>query len=244
MLKTTLVGLLAIATSTLAVDTDADPSLNDQLLLAPTMRDRWNILTSAAGNQWKYDFATNPQYPYRNNPGSVCNANQATWPALTGMGATVAQLNLGPCSMLPPHEHRDPNVVVGIQGTTHTMMVQENGVGLIEQDISPGQATIFPRGSLHTMFNSGSFLLPLYLVTSHSPPNLVLTHFLYRLHPQSTLQLPPRRRPRNREFNEWDDAIRAGRRPSHHAVDGELQRCSGCWLECHQCSSASDWERE
>lgn len=141
--------------SAFAVDTDANPSLNEQLLLAPTMLDRWNILSNASGNQWKYDFTTNPQWQYRNNPGSVCNANQATWPALQGIGATVAQLNLGACSMLPPHEHRENNVVIAIAGTTHTMMIQENGAGLVEQDLGPGQATIFPRASFHTMINYG-----------------------------------------------------------------------------------------
>lgn len=155
MLYGLLLGLLAMAISVLAVDTDSNASLNDQLLLAPTMLDRYNILTSASGNQWKYDFATNPQWQYRSNPGSVCNANQATWPALQGMGVTVAQLNLGPCSMLPPHEHRENNVVVAIAGTTHTMMIQENGAGVVEQDLSAGQATIFPRASFHTMYNNG-----------------------------------------------------------------------------------------
>ena len=159
MLYTILFGLLAIDFSALAVDTDANPSLNDQLFRATTWLDRWKILANTPGNPWKYDFATNPQWQYRTNPGAVCNANKATWPALEGIGATIAQLNLGACSMLPPHFHRDHNVVVAVAGTTHTMMIQENGAGVVTQDLSPGQATIFPRSSMHTMFNNGEFQL-------------------------------------------------------------------------------------
>lgn len=237
MFKTTLAGLLALAISTLAVDNDTNPSLNDQLLLAPTMLDRWNIITSAPGNQWKYDFATNPQYQYRNNPGSVCNANPATWPALTGMGVTVAQLNLGPCSTLPPHEHRENNVIVGIQGTTQTMMVQENGAGVITQDIGPGQLTIFPRSSLHTMINHGTF--------SPSPPTIPSTDFLNpRLHPQPPLQLPPRQRPRDRECPQQRDDVRARRRPGSHAVDGAMQQRSSCGLERYGSAGPANWDRE
>jgi hypothetical protein len=152
-----LLALLALLPPTLAIDHDANPPLNQQLSQAPTWLDRWNILANTPNNSWKYDFATSSQYPYRSAPGAVCNANLAAWPALTGIGATVGQLNLGPRSMLPPHFHREHHVVVAITGNTTTMMVQENGAGVTRETLSPGQATVFPRASMHTMINDGEF---------------------------------------------------------------------------------------
>lgn len=69
---------------------------------------------------------------------------------------TMAILNLGPCSMLPPHYHpRATNFVVAVSGETHTYMVTENGAPVIETTLTPGKMTIFPIASLHAMENVG-----------------------------------------------------------------------------------------
>lgn len=63
-----------------------------------------------------------------------------------------AILNLGPCSMLPPHLHpRATNYVVAVAGTTRTFMINENGARTVEATLTPGKMTIFPTGSVHTM---------------------------------------------------------------------------------------------
>lgn len=65
-------------------------------------------------------------------------------------------LNLGPCSMLPPHIHpRAANFVVAISGTTQTYMIAENGARTVTETLTAGQMTIFPTGSVHTMMNIG-----------------------------------------------------------------------------------------
>jgi oxalate decarboxylase/phosphoglucose isomerase-like protein (cupin superfamily) len=65
-------------------------------------------------------------------------------------------LNLGPCSMLPPHLHpRGANYVVAISGTTQTYMINENGARTVQTTLRSGQMTIFPTGSIHTMMNIG-----------------------------------------------------------------------------------------
>lgn len=67
-----------------------------------------------------------------------------------------AILNLGPCSMLPPHLHpRASNYVVAVSGTTRTFMINENGAATIETTLTPGKMTIFPTGSVHSMMNVG-----------------------------------------------------------------------------------------
>jgi hypothetical protein len=68
----------------------------------------------------------------------------------------VAMLNLGPCSMLPPHYHpRASNYVVATKGNTTTYMFGENGARLVQETLLPGRATIFPQGSMHMMVNNG-----------------------------------------------------------------------------------------
>jgi oxalate decarboxylase/phosphoglucose isomerase-like protein (cupin superfamily) len=134
----------------LAADQTTDPNLVAKLKTAATMYDRLNMLSD---QQLLYNFSANPMYSWK--PGSVCNANAATWPVLSTARATVAQLNLGPCAMLAPHIHRANNIVVAVNGSTHTYMVQENGARLVEQVLSPGMMTIFPPASVHSMYNLG-----------------------------------------------------------------------------------------
>jgi oxalate decarboxylase/phosphoglucose isomerase-like protein (cupin superfamily) len=73
---------------------------------------------------------------------------------------SVAMLNLGPCSMLPPHWHPNAvNYVLAVSGNTTTYMYQENGARLVTQVLTPGHATIFPRASMHMMMNTGASVL-------------------------------------------------------------------------------------
>jgi hypothetical protein len=137
----------------LAVDQTANPSLVGKLKVSATQLDRLNLLSS--DSQWIFDFTAQPGYTY--NPGSVVNANAATFPASVGYGLTLALLNLGPCAMLPPHYHpRATNFVVAVEGTTNTYMIEENGARLVKKTLSPGKMTIFPQGSVHTMQNQGT----------------------------------------------------------------------------------------
>ena len=58
--------------------------------------------------------------------------------------------------MLPPHFHpRASNFVVAMSGTTRTFMIAENDAKTIESTLEPGQMTIFPAASVHTMMNVG-----------------------------------------------------------------------------------------
>jgi len=141
-----LIGLVS------AVDKTQNPTLDEQLETAPTQLDRLALLPN--NSEWLFDFYAQPNYTY--SPGSVINANAATFPAAVGNGMTMALLNLGPCAMLPPHFHpRATNYVVAIEGITNTYMIQENGARVVSEILSPGKMTIFPQASLHTMQNTG-----------------------------------------------------------------------------------------
>jgi hypothetical protein len=54
-------------------------------------------------SDWFYGHNKDPKYTSK--PHSVTNTNCARFLVTCGRGLTVALLNLGPCSMLPPHLH-------------------------------------------------------------------------------------------------------------------------------------------
>lgn len=147
---------------TLAIDKTANPELNSRLKNAATTYDRHHVLDSDSA--WTYDFTgASPLDAFK--PGSVKNANAATFPALAGVDMTLAQLNLGPCAMLPPHLHpRGTNVVVAVTGNTTSFMWNENGVRRVTANLTPGVVTVFPRGSLHAMQNNGELCCAFYSV--------------------------------------------------------------------------------
>jgi len=153
-MKTTLhlAVLQLLSLSVLAVDKTVNPILDGLLKNAPTRLDRGALLPK--DSDYLFDFRAQKGYTY--SPGSVVNANAATFPAVVGNGMTLAMLNLGPCAMLPPHFHpRATNFVVAIEGSTTTYMIEENGARLVTEVLTPGKMTIFPAGSLHTMQNNG-----------------------------------------------------------------------------------------
>ena len=143
---------LAIVATVYAVDKDVDPTLVAKLRMANTNLDRMKLLPN--NDDWLFDFTKQDKYTF--TPGGVVNANAATFPATVGQGMTMAMLNLGPCSMLPPHLHpRATNYVVAVSGTTQTIMINENGAQTITEILTPGKMTIFPQASVHTMMNMG-----------------------------------------------------------------------------------------
>ena len=85
----------------LAIDQDVDPALVANLKAANTALDRMKLLPS--DSDWLFDFTKQSKYSW--TPGGVINADAATFPTVTGQGMTMAYLNLGPCSILPPHIH-------------------------------------------------------------------------------------------------------------------------------------------
>jgi hypothetical protein len=148
-----ILNLVLLASSAYAVDVTANPALDAKLKTDATQLDRLSDLPK--DSDWLFDFRAQPSYTY--SPGSVVNANAATFPATVGNGMTMAMLSLGPCAMLPPHYHpRASNYVVAVEGTTNTYMIEENGARLVKEMLTPGKMTIFPAASLHTMQNTGA----------------------------------------------------------------------------------------
>jgi mannose-6-phosphate isomerase-like protein (cupin superfamily) len=157
MFVSPLLIIFAAFACVLAVDITVNPALDASLFTAATQLDRLKLLSS--DKDWVFDFTAQPSYTY--SPGSVVNANAATFPAMVRNGMTLAMLNLGPCAMLPPHYHpRATNEVVAISGTTNTYMIEENGARMVSETLTPGKMTLFPQGSLHSMQNTGELSIP------------------------------------------------------------------------------------
>jgi mannose-6-phosphate isomerase-like protein (cupin superfamily) len=135
----------------LAVDRPVNPDLSSRLKMALTHLDFWN---TPSDSEYVFDFTKQAAEPFK--PGSVLNANVATWPILMDQQQSVAQLNFGPCAMLAPHIHpHATNIVVMIQGSVKTHMRAENGAIDRHTVLTPGKMTIFPKASVHDMMNDG-----------------------------------------------------------------------------------------
>lgn len=148
-----LVMILPVTHATISRSRTVNPDLNARLKTAATNFDRQALL--ADDSAWRYDFDQHPNY--NSAVGAVITADAATFPALTGLGISIALLKLAPCGMLPPHLHpRATNLVTAIRGNTTSWMIGENGVKTHRVDLTPMRMTIFPQGSLHVMQNNGT----------------------------------------------------------------------------------------
>ncbi|KAF2845432.1 RmlC-like cupin [Plenodomus tracheiphilus IPT5] len=146
-----IVTTLPLIHAALGKSRTVDPDLNARLKSAATNFDRQALLTE--DSDWWYDFDSHPNF--NSAVGSVITADAATFPAVTGLGISIALLKLAPCGMLPPHLHpRATNLVTAITGNTTSWMIGENGVRTHRVHLTPMRMTIFPQGSLHVMQNN------------------------------------------------------------------------------------------
>ncbi|KAL1842295.1 hypothetical protein VTK73DRAFT_3152 [Phialemonium thermophilum] len=144
-------------TASSAAPTSTGLSLTQQLFLADTAADRFNLLPE--DKQFVFDF--NQHQPNPGKGGELVAANRKTFPALVGTGAGMAVGRLGPCGMNTPHVHpRSVELQVVTQGRLIAEMVPENGVldkdgqrRVITNTLEPFQMTPFYLGSVHTQFN-------------------------------------------------------------------------------------------
>ncbi|KAI0021721.1 spherulin-1A [Xylariomycetidae sp. FL0641] len=144
--------ILAWSQSRVAAQNETlDPSKDTSLMVQATVLDKLRLMDTM---DWIFDFFAQDSYTY--TPGAVINADAATFPATIGNGMTLAWVNLGPCAMQAPHYHpRASNYIVSIEGSIETYMIPENGGRLVTNLLDRGKMTLFPKGSLHSMQNTG-----------------------------------------------------------------------------------------
>jgi oxalate decarboxylase/phosphoglucose isomerase-like protein (cupin superfamily) len=133
----------------------ADPTIVSDLITANGQAERVKMLNDS---QFVFDFFNPvPGSISSNGPnGHITSAKLDTFPVLVGEGVAMSVGFLGPCGLNTPHIHpRATEFNFAVNGTLRTGMIQENGVRVVTNDIGPGQATIFPRGSIHFEQNVG-----------------------------------------------------------------------------------------
>ncbi|KIW02972.1 uncharacterized protein PV09_05633 [Verruconis gallopava] len=172
--------ILPVAAYCAASLVEFDDDLAIALKTAPVDLDKFLLLKDAK-QPWTFDFRAQANYTF--SPGSVKAANAYTSPLMYGTGMTMQLISLGPCGILPPHEHpRADNIAIAIHGTTQTWMYNENGAELISTILTPGVMTVFPKGSVHSMMNMGCSNAQLVSVLNNEDPGTLnilnaATHF-------------------------------------------------------------------
>ncbi|KAH8883073.1 RmlC-like cupin [Thozetella sp. PMI_491] len=130
-----------------------DMQLIQSLELAPTQRDRVNLLNQPG--DFVFDFNNPPDAALtRGNGGWTVAATADTFPAVIGNGVGMTLGFIGPCGLNTPHVHnRGTEFNVIVQGRLVTNFQVENGVDARANILSRFQATVFPQGAIHTEFN-------------------------------------------------------------------------------------------
>jgi len=131
----------------------ANLELISSLITAPLQLDRIALLKD---QDFIFDFR-NPLGKIQvatGNAGRVVVANRKTMPALIGTGSAMAMGFLGPCGFNTPHTHpRATELNVPILGNLRTSLVLENGVRVINSNVTTFQMHVFPQGAIHQEFN-------------------------------------------------------------------------------------------
>ncbi|KAK1714540.1 RmlC-like cupin domain-containing protein [Colletotrichum acutatum] len=124
-------------------------SLTARIQLADSGAARYRLLPK--DEDFIYDF----------NKSQVALANRQTFPAVTGLGGSMAVASLPACAISFLHLHpRASELLVVTSGRLITEMVPEAGVldasgnqRIIRADLGANQMTVFPQGSFHTQVN-------------------------------------------------------------------------------------------
>ncbi|KAI9863763.1 MAG: hypothetical protein M1824_006360 [Vezdaea acicularis] len=129
-------------------------TLINELELAPTGRDRIDLLPNDLDFVYDFNLPPTQQFNSTGKGGSTIAANRKTFPALIGTGSSMTVGFMHPCGMNTPHTHpRGTELNIVVQGALTTAMVLENGVRAVMTNTTLYQMTVFPQGALHMEFN-------------------------------------------------------------------------------------------
>jgi len=135
--------------------TPSEAATVSELITANGQAERINMLNDS---DFVFDFFhPRPGAVSSSGPdGHIIAAKLDNFPVLVGEGIAMSVGYLGPCGLNTAHFHpRATEFNFIVNGTARAGMLQENGVRVVVNDLSPGQATIFPRGAIHFEQNLG-----------------------------------------------------------------------------------------
>lgn len=156
-----------MATTPRAIDIVTNPEVVAHLKTTNTHLDRIALFPNQTDRV--YESTIDPLHTW--TPGSVCNANTATFPVRADLGMTLAMPNNRPCSILPPHlQPRATNLMVAIASSMSIYMLQENSAQTIATNLTPEKTTVLYLDTLGAIISviSSCFMF------SSSPTNVDL----------------------------------------------------------------------
>jgi len=125
--------------------------LETNLQTAITEVERLSLLQD---KQFIFDFENTTVGVSSSQGGRIILANAMTFPAVIGHGISMAIAELGPCGLNLPHIHpRATEINFIAQGQFEAGFFSENGGKLVLNNLTAGQATIFPQGVIHFIQN-------------------------------------------------------------------------------------------
>jgi len=134
-------------------DADKAAELVADLQKAPTQVARLNILKN--NRDWLFDYNAGVGTVVSAG-GNLTLANVANFPALFANNIAMAIGQMAPCGMNTPHTHpRATEFLFLVNGQMEVGFIEENGARFVINDLTPGQGTIFPQGSIHYQINLG-----------------------------------------------------------------------------------------
>ena len=144
------------------------------------------------------------------------------FPALKGMGVSASTFEMRPCGIILPHVHpRGNEIFYVLMGGFLTGFLEENGGRYIENNITTGQAVLFPQGLVHFVQNlncQNSTFLAMY--SNEDAGGLTISTRVFDITNQQAL---------TSTFNQPESVInqiRSSVRPTPAAGVGECrQRC-------------------
>jgi len=147
----TLVAALAVCAQ--QADPAANAALVAKLITAPTQVQRLALLNDT---DFVFDF-TKGVGASKGAGGKITTANAADFPAVIGNGMAMSVGTMKPCGMNTPHTHpRATEFLYVVNGTgLEVGFIEENGARYVSNTVLPGQASIFPKGSVHFQQNLG-----------------------------------------------------------------------------------------
>jgi len=120
---------------------------------APTQVARLQIL--ANNNDWIFDYNAGVGTT-RAAGGNLTVSNVANFPALFANGMALAIGDMAPCGMNTPHTHpRATEFLYLVNGNMEAGFIEENGARFVVNQLTAGQGTLFPKGSIHYQINTG-----------------------------------------------------------------------------------------
>jgi mannose-6-phosphate isomerase-like protein (cupin superfamily) len=102
----------------------------------------------------RYDLLKDDDFIYTFSNETSPFADRSSFPALTGLGGSMAIAEFPPCAIGFLHLHpRASELFVVVSGTLQTEMVPEAGARTVKLELGANQMTVFPMGAFHTQFN-------------------------------------------------------------------------------------------